>query len=211
MKIIFEDNENSPISKLLRQIYHDDAIFADGNVYVRNYLEEYEDSVCILDVVPDNSNTIILYDELFEEFGERIIPFPCIEFATIFALFSLGFKIDNDLPSDIINLISGNEYKSYDAKSLERHLKARLNSCVHVCLRNKSKIDNSAYGKFYTGTCECDEHHSKWCTKCTLDEKKDAMKKFVPVFWSRSSLVMLYSNLFKSLGVDKGIENLTEL
>lgn len=155
MIYIFEDSDKSPISVLLKYVLGDNVVFSKGALNLRIELEKYPDSICCMDVVPDNDETVDMYNELKEEYGRRIVPIPCIEFATLLMLADLGVKLTCSL-TDLYNIISGIEIKKYTDKSLEKYLKRLLNSDIKKCIHNIFKRDNYVYGLFYNSNCTCD-------------------------------------------------------
>lgn len=97
MIYIFEDFEETPISKLLKYCYHSNIEFAGGVFGIKNLLEKYPDSMCCIDVVPDNIKTVNMYYELKHDYGKRVISMPCIEYAAILMLLTLEVKLTSDL------------------------------------------------------------------------------------------------------------------
>lgn len=203
MNIIFEDNPNSPVSKLIMSALGSDAYFAAGCINVRNMLLSISDSVCLLDVVPDNLDTVEMYNELKIEFPNRVFPIPCIEFPTILMLCELGVKIQDELRSVIVNLISGNEV-SYEDKSLEKYLKRMLNSNVKICVHNKVSR-NKVCGYYYLSDCDCSEVYRKSCKVCNQEEKGNVLIKHITVNSSVNTINSLYENISKSLGFPDSI------
>lgn len=201
MIYIFEDSDKSPISVLLKYVLGDSVVFSNGALNLRVELEKHPDGICCMDVVPDNDETVEMYNELTEEYGRRIIPIPCIEFATLLMLADLGIKLTCNL-TDLYHIISGVEIKKYADKSLEKYLKRLLNSDVKKCLHNAYKKDNSLYGLFYNSDCTCDKVYSSACVKFNRNIKGKTLFKYTTINTTPGSINKLYENICKALGVD---------
>lgn len=205
MIYIFEDSDKSPISILLKYVLGDNVIFSNGALNLRVELEKYPDSICCMDVVPDNYETVAMYNELAEEYGRRVIPIPCIEFATLLMLADLGVKLTCSL-TDLYNIISGVEINKYTDKSLEKYLKRLLNSDVKKCIHNTFKKGNYVYGLFYNSDCACDKVHSSTCVRLNRDVKGKTLFEYTTINTSPESINKLYENISKALDVNAVIE-----
>lgn len=201
MIYIFEDSDKSPISALLKYVLGDSVIFSNGALKLRVELEKHHDSICCMDVVPDNDETVDMYNELKEEYGRRIVPIPCIEFAALLMLADLGIKLTCSL-TDLYYIISGVEIKKYADKSLEKYLKRLLNSDIKKCLHNTYKKDNCVYGLFYNSDCTCDKVYSYTCVRFNRDIKDKTLFKYTTINTTPESINKLYENICKALGVD---------
>lgn len=118
MIYIFEDNENSPISKLLKYTLGNNIKFTGGSFALGSFLDKYPNSVCCIDVVPDNKETVKMYKDLKLRYGKRVIPIPCIEYAALLMLADLGIKMPKEM-ANLYNIIAGNVIEKYRDKSLE--------------------------------------------------------------------------------------------
>lgn len=205
MIYIFEDSDKSPISILLKYVLGDNVIFSNGALNLRVELEKYPDSICCMDVVPDNYETVAMYNELAEEYGRRVIPIPCIEFATLLMLADLGVKLTCSL-TDLYNIISGVEINKYTDKSLEKYLKRLLNSDVKKCIHNTLKKGNYVYGLFYNSDCACDQVYSSTCIRLNRDIKGKTLFEYTTINTSPESINKLYENISKALDVNAVIE-----
>lgn len=205
MIYIFEDSDKSPISVLLKYVLGGNVIFSNGALNLRVKLEKYPDSICCMDVIPDNEETVSMYNELTEEYGRRIIPVSCIEFATLLMLADLGIKLTCSL-TDLYNIISGVEIKKYTDKSLEKYLKRLLNSDTKKCIHNTFKKGNNVYGLFYNSDCNCGKVYSSTCVRLNRDIKGKTLFKYTTINTTPESINKLYENINKALGTGISIK-----
>lgn len=199
MIYIFEDSENAPISKLLKYMLGEDVKFTGGSLALGSFLDKYPNSVCCIDVVPDNKETVKMYKDLKFKYGKRVIPIPCIEYAALLMLADLGIKIPRGM-QDLYNMIAGTTIEKYPDKSLEKYLKRILNSNVKRCLHNVSKESNPVYGLFYTSDCTCGSKYSVRCTRFDRTTKGDLLIKYTTLHTSSASINTLYLNIGKAIG-----------
>lgn len=102
MIYIFEDGPGQSLQKLILQCYpkdrfNNDIFFTSGNRNILAKLDELigsgrttEDIVIYLDLVPDNKNTRLVYQQLDKEYKNKfrrliVLPIPCIEYYYIIA------------------------------------------------------------------------------------------------------------------------------
>ena len=172
--IVFEDNEQSPVSKLLESCrYGDRLYFSEGNdllsLKVEELIEEgYDEFIVFIDLVPDNKSTKNLYltissdlDELamFNNVKISLIPIFCIEYVVLSYIKENNFgtykdrKILDVYLQDIKKL-----YSDISGASLEKKYKSLLNGRLSNCLHN-IKGQRSVIGMFYNCDCECEKFH----------------------------------------------------
>ena len=199
MIYIFEDSEHAPISELLKYTLGEDVKFTGGSMALGSFLDKYPNSVCCIDVVQDNKETVKMYKDLKFKYDKRVIPIPCIEYAALLMLADLGIKLPKGM-TDVYNIIAGNVIEKYSDKSLEKYLKRILNFNVKRCLHNVSKESNPVYGLFYTSDCTCDSKYSERCVRFDRTTKGDLLIKYTTLHTSSASINTLYSNIGKAIG-----------
>lgn len=202
---IFEDSENTPVSQMLKHSYNGDRIYFSNSGTrlgkkikgVRNLVGSNGNIFLgFLDVVPNNRNTVNLYNRFCDSFSDYdnvfIIPILCIEYIVLKFLCNeniLPYK-ENELLliEDIVKAQNWNFPKGVLPKSdkhggtMERVYKHILNDHSPSCLINISPQDKEKsieYGKFYKEDCKCNN-----CTLCqyTLSKKAEGIYCTLPIF-----------------------------
>ena len=168
VKMLFEDNEKSILSTFLRNAYNEECIiFTNGNYNLSLVLDSVWKSddfyLVYIDVVPDNSKTIDIYEALLDLVADkgwlnvRIIPIPCIEYYILMELWE-----KNDTVNCVLNK---GAYKATDlyrasgacAKSFEKYCKQLVSNTGDNCKRvaSLSKVSPSTRGRYYITDCLC--------------------------------------------------------
>lgn len=160
MVYVFEDSRLSPSSKLLDVT--ETCIFTEGCMNLSDTLLTLgKDTVCFVDMVPDNKSTRTMsakLQKMCRELGIDMIPIPCIEY---FLLLLVNLEQIEQLPEEFLEAALylsfgiGECTKAYQDKSFEKFCKRILSSTIHKCLHNKAKKN---LGFFYTEDCS-PEHY----------------------------------------------------
>lgn len=127
MKYIFEDSKDDAISILFEALYDKNIlrnfIYSNGNGNLANELDrldENEDVAVFLDLVPDNRDTVRIYNKIIgykKRFKSFIVfPIPCREYYYIKSLFMTQAMIQGYLDS-IKSCLDINYYKDSDILS----------------------------------------------------------------------------------------------
>lgn len=183
--VIFEDYDKSSISSLLYHVYGRNIVFASGNekleLEIDKALKRGLDVVCYVDCVPDNPDSVVLYNSLRESYygnnRVNILNIPCIEFIILQVLINLQVLPKNADTQKFIDSVNGKEIE-YSAKSYERFCKGVLNSTKKICLRNEEIKGTIEY--WYTGSCDCVGSFSKNCRRFNITQKAAALAFFLP-------------------------------
>lgn len=193
MILLFEDNKDTPSSKLLINSLGGDSIkFSSGASRLSKdadqYLEQGFNVIMFPDVSLDNPKTVDNYYDLINKYIKNsniiIVPIPCIEFFILKMLYKL--QIDNnkfhsskdkpynnliDVIRDAVIVYDYNKLRGINtfgitwAKSFETLCKSILGVLGgRTCLSNKIESGSNNYnGKFYLENCKCDVHKSSGC------------------------------------------------
>lgn len=174
--MLFEDNEKSPISELLKCLFIESNVdfveFAGTNENLYKRLKAvYKPGLIhyvFIDMSPDNSNTKTAYTNFVNNIREKplsnvwLIPIPCIEFYVIKA-----FPEDCKSVTDVLNF---NEYtRTKRCKSFESNCKRVLNTDIENFIKNNCMVNESDFshhrdfGYFYKEDCPCS--NSAGCDK----------------------------------------------
>lgn len=199
MKILFEDNREDILYRLLLSAYNEDVsskfIFARGNGniirIVNEIMDKTSEEICVyLDLVPGNSSALEIYiklKRLSRKNNYRIIvmPIPCAEYYFIKALFNQknlitrvdGIKecvdLDYYTPSSLIETTDDKKF----CRNFEKYCKLVLKKCFIDCVRH-SNINNAKYGMYYTHDCKC-EYNEYYCRiQSRLDKCIEVMCKY---------------------------------
>lgn len=161
MIMLFEDNKEARISKLLRRpelsewITDDSFSCGYGNLeeYVERIIASGNSVLCFHDVVPENTSIIQHYNNMVNTYRDYnnvvIIPIPCIEYYVLIAL----YKAYNIKDTRISALLSFAKY-TINSFSYETYCKTIITTLYdYVCMH----IMNNG-GEFYTEPCLCDYH-----------------------------------------------------
>jgi hypothetical protein len=218
---LFEDNENTPSSKLLKKSYNGKNIFfSAGCANLRKSIDDlinkgYHKIVAFVDVSPNNKNTIELYNFLSKVKSTTsswknviIVPIICIEFYIAELCKCYGYFEPEQLQRNTIkNLVCDFNWDAMptsDKKySLEKIYKWLFEDKVEnqECLKNKN-----GKGIFYLQDCNCDN-----CTlsKSTLSEKAEQLYCKLPIFDVLEDTE--HENKLKRLGINYNNISLDEL
>jgi hypothetical protein len=176
---IFEDNGNSPISKLLCRCANKNMHFSNGNSYLYDTIEciheKYPNDIIkvYIDVSPNRRPLVALYDSLCRMYNKSeniyIIPYICIEYVVLKMLYEYGYLVSNgDLGNLVENTVTKfnwnnvpDKYKENDyiMASLEHTYKFILGNISLKCMWNDTK--NYVHGLFYLQDCNCDRKYCK--------------------------------------------------
>lgn len=172
--LLFEDSNESPISKLLKDNLSigDRLIFSKGSQRIDSKISSIllggNSVVCYYDLVYDNTATVDGFRKLKNKYRNNanviLVPIPCIEYYDIVMLILLNVEFS----PDILRIIDFLYYKksectaNYKEKSLEKFFKGCLNSLHMDCYKNKVKAGNDIFGKFYMCSCNCGYAYCKF-------------------------------------------------
>lgn len=181
--LLFEDNPNTPSSKLLKNSYNGKAIhFSDGNLLIRNEIQKLleqgnENIIVYLDVNPNNESTVGLLNTLgvIKLTNKRwknviIVPIVCIEFYIAKICKQCNYFDKEQLRRPIVRYLVDDF--NWDAmpetvktKSLEKIYKRlfETNGKCQPCLNNRQ-----GSGKFFLQDCNC--------TECSLSNASMSLK-----------------------------------
>lgn len=189
IKIIFEDNINSPSSCLLKSSYNGSNIdFTCGNninkmIKTLNKYKGYK-SIIFFDFPPNNERVYKNYEKLVDYIVSNnisdvhIVPIICIEYYIIKFLVDNNYLKVEDKDKDLIsNLIYDFDYSNKSVNKFISHFDYRLNSLEHVykdllrllvnkyrCMLNSNKYNSD-------GTLS-DSYYGSFYTKdCACDRK----------------------------------------
>lgn len=170
MRILFEDNANSGISRLLLG-FDDSIIFTSGSQNIYNEIRDSSEfDIIYYDVVPDNYRTVKGYNKLIDlintdKLFKIVIPIPCIEYFCICCWLEGETQFRNILQSYWLNSVNYRG-KALSTVSVEKFCKSFLN-CYSNCLNNTTKH----CGKFYVSDCLCSKIIDLCDRRLTLKEK----------------------------------------
>lgn len=196
MKILFEDNENTPSSKLLKEsVVGEFFEFSKGNINLENkarkLLKSTDDVIVIMcDVVVDNIDTITKYNTLKHTFrgNERIaiLPIVCIEYY-ILKMFDRLDLLDGVKLYYSKSLITFNWHSIVDnvvpgKDSIEKFYKSMCDNLKNMCLRNRFEEKKSYIGSFYIEECMCKTGHCRKNLSLTTDDKAFILISCLPLF-----------------------------
>jgi hypothetical protein len=190
--ILFEDNENKPISQLLKKSYFGDSMqFSSGasrlNACVQNYLKRHNDLVLVfVDVIPTNAITLKTYNELALKYAKTnnvfIVPIPCIEYIVLQFLGNTFNAIhEQKSVRSLLYDFSEEELLKVRGRGLEHKIKNILNDCraVSYCFLNDTNREGDMRGKFYLSPCDCEfRMHSS----LSLSDKADELYRTLPIY-----------------------------
>ncbi len=176
VRVLFEDNEKSPISKILKSIFGDDVVFCETcNMFRSNIQLSLRGGVdlvvCYHDTPPDNKYAVKRFRELLQEFSSEprvvILKAQAIEYYILRSLIEVDIIPDYKWLKEFKKSLVGIPI-SYTAHSYERFCKGVLNGNPKECLVNKSTYMSG----WYNGDC-CDFRSSipEICKPFTESEK----------------------------------------
>lgn len=191
---VFEDNPNTPSSKLLKSSYNGSSIyFSDGNSLIRSTIEDllakgFNQIIVFLDVNPNNRNTVDLYDSLSKVKSTKeswknviIVPIICIEYFIAEICKTFGYFDEKQLERPVVKYLVCNfdwdrMPEMVKGKSLEKIYK-RLFDTKGNC---QKCLDNRAgYGTFFTQACTCEGCS---LSNASLSKKAEQLYTSLPVF-----------------------------
>ena len=195
MKLIFEDNINTPSSQLLKALpIGCDIEFSCGNIKLLDKAielgsnKDIELIVIYLDFVLNNEELVQLYFDMIDEIpglqeeGQincdiYLITIPCIEYFILQYLLQVSERcfdkaslriVKNILNDFHFDGIPETLYNNGNFVSVEKILKHYLNNNINKCLINENVMKNPIVGKFYKESCNCEK---KYCRLNCTGEK----------------------------------------
>lgn len=209
--IVFEDNEESPVSKMFKScIYGNRIYFSGGSGVLVSTVKKlinkgYDEILVYIDVVPDNEDTLDMYLTVNTWLSKLavvnnmkivLIPIFCIESVVLSLIASDNFG--NNTDKRLLEVYLKDIKKFYEdikGSSIEKKYKSLLNGKMSCCLHNTSG-KKSVIGKFYRFDCDCEEFHC-YC-KCSINEKSERLYVSLPVVYAEED----YLTKMKELSVD---------
>lgn len=190
MRILFEDNENSPVSVLLRNSCMGDIIeFSNGVARLCALASEYlnEDLLLVfIDLVPNNKATWYYYADLLDlQVKARnmyVCPIFCIEFYVLLMLQRDGYIQEAALTDGLFGDLVKEELLR--SKTLEKRFKlelSRLGSLSFCLLNSRSLTNSTTRGYFYEKDCPCGGFCRLNSRNHSLSEKANALYTCLPV------------------------------
>ena len=215
MKILFEDNKNSPVSQLLlSSFYGSQMTFCESCTRVpsqlkRVFKENSDDEIFVfLDVVPQNLQSILCYKKLHaseiyqNNKNIHLIPIFCIEYYVCLLLQKLNLLSETPRIKDLVDFIFNKKYnvklseEHLAENSLERWLKHILKSQCD-CLRNSISEKYPNRGLFYLN--DCPNSNCTSCSSCIMERtlKAELLYLLLPISTGDEE----YLDYLKSLGI----------
>lgn len=204
MTYIFEDWEDDILSLFFQQAYPREVvekqfIYANGTGNIKNKIVEAlnngETEIYVfMDLVPDNLNTVIEYQNLLRIYGDNtsilIFPIPCSEYYVIRSMHKksvimVGDKFDEAgdivrnrryfLDADIIDSDTDRKFCKNFEKFCKLFLKKAVLNCAKTseCLMDGS-TENTMYNTFYKLDCVCSKSDDS-CTEDTDTSSKNVL------------------------------------
>lgn len=205
MTIIFEDDDKSVLIQSYKRFYSQfgvKVIGACGYLNIENVINNIvgsESIIVYMDVVPDNPEIVMKYNELRLMYRKRnllIVPIPCSEYYLI-------KKLCDPLDKNVSIAINREDYRHTEivmrygfCKSFEKYCKKVLNNLAKECAKHHDicigtdlpewQLMQTAYYRL-----ECAE-----CINCekedTLDDKISQLLKGLPIFvkWYKEESVI---------------------
>lgn len=221
-KFVFEDNDSTPSSLLLKSSYNGSNIeFASSSSRVYKHLMELSTvsgiTSCIVffDVVPDNRATVKWYQTLLEDLKEAnpyfevyVLPIPCIEFYILKFLYNYSYLSCKPEHKNLIeNLVVNFNWKNAKVylkslsygDSLEKLYKSLLANQNMPCLRNRNAARNALIGKFYREDCDCNREFCKTDCRDCVSLKAERLYTSLPIF---DVISEQHSEYLKKLGIE---------
>lgn len=210
IKLIFEDNENTPSSRLLRSSYNGHNIFfSDGCYNVLDKaitIKEPGDIIYILyDLSPNNIKTVKGYEELIKVIFQNeytdifVLPIICIEYYVCRFMLNLNALTTTKLNEELVDrIVKDFDWQALSDKwkgdkfvgsSLEHAYKYIINNTGSLCMlnrvecrRNNNRDGVSIKGKFYLEDCNCSRIYCRSKCNRSLKEKAERLYTTLPVF-----------------------------
>ena len=219
MVLLFEDNENTPSSKLLKKsMYGNNIMFSGSNSLLSREAEKLKSKgnnvIIFIDLAINNHRTKQLYEDLSDKYEDDehvlVLPIICIEYYILKMLCSHGFlefkvfqteEIQSLLQSFVVDITG----ESID-KSLEKqykHILSEIGNKKH-CYINKTP-NNTLRGQFYSCGCPCNKSYCTDYRDASIDYKAESLYSTLPVFFVDEA----YRKHFKSLGLNLDIQGTT--
>lgn len=216
MVLLFEDNEHTPSSELLKACLYGKSIhFSNGNHNLASKADELVNMgnsvIIFVDLSINCAETKLVYNTLSKKFRTSehvlVLPIICIEYYILKMLYNHGFlnfpKYEND--STIQNLIHNFVIEITGEKidkSLEKQYKSILNKIGDKkhCYINKNVKQK---GKFYKYSCPCDNEHCKEYKTASLEYKAECLYSTLPV----GVIDDKYKEYITNLGLDLEINS----
>lgn len=227
VKIIFEDNPNTPSSKLLNESSFNKGnfIFTGGGDGTLRYLREHHGEpfsfLVFVDVVPNNVFTLSTYqtiDRLCKRFENvEVFPVLCIEYIILKLIHSLDMDFYSKSTKEVLGVLFGECTPSEETtgmmrkRSLEKVCKTALSNHMQYCFRNTTKEDNPVYGEFYRECCgKCNTGSFRCKFNSTLDrvEKAERLYTMLPIF---DVISEEHKDYLRALGICTSTCNLDEV
>lgn len=160
MRILFEDNPKSPVSRLLKHSpVKDKLLFTRGSkslcTMARIFVENDEDVICYIDMVWNNPATEDSYAKLLriKSMADNFIlrRVPCTEFYVLLWLDMIKvYNFNKDIEILRFLYYGGDSISYYYKHSFEKFCKKILGETKRKCLHNKI-----SEGLYYTQSCPC--------------------------------------------------------
>ena len=199
IRLLFEDNKSSPISRLLLSSMHGKYIhFSEGNEFLlREYInlsKKYPTDYFIIfvDTPPNRQDLYNTYIALCDSINQdkcSVIPIICIEYIYLRMLEERNIRVpygkmqnlyDNLVRKfDYENVRSVIESDTYLNDSLEHIYKAILNDCAMRCFKNSNEGIN---GLFCREDCKCERKYCRVNCNLKLWEKAEYLYTNLPIF-----------------------------
>lgn len=198
-KFIFEDNEYTPSSCLLRNSFNGKNIYFSGGVgNILEKLKEVYEADCLhyvyIDLVPNNEETVSDYmslrDYVNAEYSDNVvvIPIVCIERIIMQMLNKYNYFVHSKKSGVLFECI-GDDFKwqllpeEYKDVSLEHLYKLIISSQILFCQQNVNRAANRIQGQFYRLGCdECVNRRCQKDLKDSLRVKAERLYTSLPVF-----------------------------
>lgn len=179
IKIVFEDNKDTPSSALLKCLpIGADIEFSDGNSKLAKEAMRLSRSdgvskvIAFIDIVTDNNNLLDVYNSIVSKFNKYkknigcpiyLVAIPCIEYFILKYLSSIPCNLFTEEEKYKLSLII-NEFdfsscmelrymRNKKMISYEKVLKSILYRNEFCCIHNKNMSKNNKIGLFYKEDC----------------------------------------------------------
>jgi len=212
---VFEDNIDTPSSRLLKESYNSKNIYFSGSnskliSKTNSVLKQgYDGVILFVDVSPNNGSTIGVYNSLVAHKKKIsrwssvvIVPIICIEFYIAKMCVKYNYfgseYIDNDIIRYMVNDFDWDNCP-YKNKSLEKVYKIPFSRSNY---NKECLINSNSFGRFYTQDCNC------------CDISKDSLSKKANLFYSTLPVYDVvdehHDDMLNSFNVDRGEVDLLE-
>lgn len=204
-KIFFEDNPNSPVSKLLSSSYLGKFMYFSEGIsslprLLNDFVKPSDEVYVFVDVVPDNGGTVrwlrIIEAEFSEQKNVHAIPIFCIEYVVLKMLTYYGYVEDSNV-SKAVHIDEMTSTFKFKEKTLEKLYKRLLSGSQRLCMHNKCSADKPRQGMFYTKDCDCLEKFCSLHCSDSLSLKAERLVSKLPCFPTNAE----YKSLLASYGI----------